>query len=149
MNELSRVSNFIIDRFKESPLVNTIAFAKTSDIDINKSNIYPLVNISIIESEIQDNVIIISYDISIVQQRNENAELNNDKLLEASNLIDNLNETHTIASAFINSIRFENNDEGIDIESVSTVTLKVFENTNVLDGVQFTVSLMIENESPC
>lgn len=149
MNELSRVSNFVIDTFQESPLVNTVIFGKTSDIDINKTNIYPLVNVSIVETQIEEQVIIISYEIVIAQQRDEDSELNNNKLLEASNLIDNLNETHTIASAFINSIRRNNNNDGIEIESLSTVRLKIFEETNILDGVEFTVALMIENDNPC
>ena len=54
--EISIVTKYVIDKFKENPLTNTIVIGKSSEIDTNKSNIYPLVNIDIIQAEILDNV---------------------------------------------------------------------------------------------
>lgn len=150
MNELSKVSRFMIDKFKESPLVNTVEFLyKNGDFDINKTNIYPLVSITLIESEVTENVILINYEISIVEQRDELSNINNDKLLDQDNLIDNLDETHTIATAFINGVKNNHNDYNIEIESVSTIRIKKFEDTQTLDGVEFSIVMLIENDSPC
>jgi hypothetical protein len=45
MNELSLIFKFIIEKFQENNLVNTITFVPTKLIDNNKENIYTLVNI--------------------------------------------------------------------------------------------------------
>lgn len=150
MNELSTVSRFIMDKFKESPLVNTVEFLyKEGDYDLSKTNIYPLVSVSIVETEILSSLILLNYNITIVEQRDELNVINNNKLLDQDNLIDNLDETHTIATVFINSIRNTYNDYGIEVEEVSNIRIKKFEETNTLDGVEFSITFSIENDSPC
>jgi hypothetical protein len=143
MNELSIVSDFTIDKFKSNPLVNTIAFEKTVEMDYNKENLYPLVNIDIINSVVTDQEIGVNYIITIVEARDIDNELNNDKIY-GTNMIDNLNECHTIAVKFINEIRKQNNDYSIEMTNLSSITfLKLYE--GVLDGVRFTMTLNIEN----
>ena len=143
MNELSIVSDFTIDKFKSNPLVNTIAFEKTVEMDYNKENLYPLVNIDMINSVVTDQEIGVNYIITIVEARDVDNELNNDKIY-GSNMIDNLNECHTIAVKFINEIRKQNNDYSIEMTNLSSITfLKLYE--GVLDGVRFTMTLNIEN----
>lgn len=143
MNELSIVSDFTIDKFKSNPLVNTIAFEKTVEMDYNKENLYPLVNIDMTNSVVTDQEIGVNYIITIVEARDVDNELNNDKIY-GSNMIDNLNECHTIAVKFINEIRKQNNDYSIEMTNLSSITfLKLYE--GVLDGVRFTMTLNIEN----
>lgn len=143
MNELSIVSDFTINKFKSNPLVNTIAFEKTVEMDYNKENLYPLVNIDMINSVVTDQEIGVNYIITIVEARDVDNELNNDKIY-GSNMIDNLNECHTIAVKFINEIRKQNNDYSIEMTNLSSITfLKLYE--GVLDGVRFTMTLNIEN----
>lgn len=143
MNELSIVSNFTVDKFKSNPLVNTLAFEKTAEMDYNKENIYPLVNIDIVNSTVTDHEISILYTITIVQDRDIEPVLNNDKLF-GSNLIDNLNECHTIAVKFINELKKQNNDFDIEMTQLSNLNfLKLYNGT--LDGVRFSMTLAIEN----
>ena len=143
MNELSIVSDFTIDKFKSNPLVNTIAFEKTVEMDYNKENLYPLVNIDMINSVVTDQEIGVNYIITIVEARDVDNELNNDKIY-GTNMIDNLNECHTIAVKFINEIRKQNNNYLIEMTNLSSITfLKLYE--GVLDGVRFTMTLNIEN----
>lgn len=143
MNELSIVSDFTIDKFKSNPLVNTIAFEKTVEMDYNKENLYPLVNIDMVNSAVTDQEIGVNYTITIVEARDIDNELNNDKIY-GTNMIDNLNECHTIAVKFINEIRKQNNDYSIEMTNLSSITfLKLYE--GVLDGVRFTMTLNIDN----
>ena len=143
MNELSIVSDFTIDKFKSNPLVNTIAFEKTVEMDYNKENLYPLVNIDMTNSVVTDQEIGVNYIITIVEARDVDNELNNDKIY-GTNMIDNLNECHTIAVKFINEIRKQNNDYSIEMTNLSSITfLKLYE--GVLDGVRFTMTLNIDN----
>ena len=143
MNELSIVSDFTINKFKSNPLVNTIAFEKTVEMDYNKENLYPLVNIDMVNSVVTDQEIGVNYIITIVEARDVDNELNNDKIY-GTNMIDNLNECHTIAVKFVNEIRKQNNDYSIEMTNLSSITfLKLYE--GVLDGVRFTMTLNIEN----
>lgn len=143
MNELSIVSDFTIAKFKENPLVNTITFEKTAEMDYNKENLYPLVNIDMVNSVVTDQEIAINYTITVVEDRDVDNELNNDKIY-GSNMIDNLNECHTIAVKFINEVRKQNNEYSIEMSNLTTLTfLKLYSGN--LDGVRFSMTLTIEN----
>ncbi len=48
--QLSTLLTFIEDTFKANPLVNTIVFKDDDTIDVEKENIYPLVNIILLPS---------------------------------------------------------------------------------------------------
>lgn len=147
--ELSITTKYVIDKFKENPLTNTIVIGKASEIDTNKSNIYPLVNIDILQSEILDNVHRINYNITILQQRDITNTLNLDNKLLNENMIDNLNETYSIATKFINNIRSYNNEFDIDVVSVTSVQMIKYARTNLLDGVSFNVVLDIPDNTGC
>ena len=149
MTELSTVSIFLIEKFKSQPLVNTITFEKTGEIDTNKNNIYPLVNIDIVDSDPIGNILTFNYNITILQQRDIDNEINNDKILDKDNMIDNLNECYAIATRCINNIDHNENDYDIEISRRSNISLLKDYATQKLDGVRFNISLSIKNNTPC
>ena len=149
MTELSTVSIFLIEKFKSQPLVNTITFEKTGEIDSNKNNIYPLVNIDIVDTDPIGDILTFNYVITILQQRDIDNELNNDKILNKDNMIDNLNECYAIATRCVNNIERTENDYDIEILRKSNITLLKDFNTQKLDGVRFNLSLSIQNNTPC
>lgn len=146
MNELSLLNDFVIERFDLNPLVNTITIVPTIDIDANKENIYPLVNIDMVNTDIQTDAILVNYTITIVQQRELKSQKIDSKLLNDSNYLDNMNECHTIASKFINYLTWKNNDLVIEIQSQSD--LKPLKNWGQagLDGFRFDIELSIHNK---
>ena len=146
MNETSKINKYIIDDFTSNDLVNTISIVETGLIDLNKENIHPLVNVDLIDAEVQDDAIIYEFIITAVQKRDINPQAIDSKLLNDSNYLDNINETLSIAQKFINRLRRFNNDENIEIVSISNLDfLKDFRGGG-LDGVQFTINLSIHNE---
>jgi hypothetical protein len=146
MNETSKINKYIIDDFSSNDLVNTISIVETGLIDLNKENIHPLVNVDLIDAEVQDDAIIYEFIITAVQKRDINPQAIDSKLLNDSNYLDNINETLSIAQKFINRLRRFNNDENIEIVSISNLDfLKDFRGGG-LDGVQFTINLSIHNE---
>ena len=149
MTELSTVSIFLVDKFKSQPLVNTISFEKTGEIDANKNNIYPLVNIDIVDTDPIGDILTFNYVITILQQRDIDNELNNDKILNKDNMIDNLNECYVIATRCVNNIERNENEYDIEILRKSNITLLKDFNTQKLDGVRFNLSLSIQNNTPC
>ncbi|MEG7744729.1 hypothetical protein U2242_15275, partial [Listeria monocytogenes] len=77
-------------------LVNTITMVQTKHIDNNKENIYQLVNIEYLQSEVLEDAIIARYLITAVQQRDIKPKKLDSKLRLDINLIDNWNETHSV-----------------------------------------------------
>lgn len=145
MNELTLLNNFVIDRFDLNPLVNTITEVKTPDIDMNKENIYPLVNLDLIDEDPLSDALVFNYKITILQQRDIKPIKTNSKLLTNSNLLDNLNETNSIALDFINYLRWKNNDLVVEIQNLSRIDFLENYKGNGLDGVQFDIDLSIYN----
>jgi hypothetical protein len=146
MNEVSKIYDFLIGLFQSNDLVNTISMVNTMDIDSNKENIYPLVNLDLRETETQDQAIVFSFRITILQQRDIKPIKIDSKLLSNTNYIDNLNETHSILNKFINYLVRQNNDYDIEIVQQGTnKILKEFGLSN-LDGVQLDIDLAIPNE---
>lgn len=138
------MNDFVIAEFNSNNLVNTITLIDTDDIDLNKENIYALVNLDLLNSEILDDAIVVSYKITIVQARDLVPREQDSKLQEDSNYLHNLNETHSIAQRFINVLTRQNNDANVEIDTLSEVT--ILKNwRNGLDGVQFDIDLTIPN----
>lgn len=145
MNELSKVRNHIISKFDSDALVNTITTVSDELIDTNKETIYPVVNVDYIDSDIQEDVILFSYHITILDQNDVYTHSIDSKLQQDTNQSDILNETFNIAQSFINSFRQYNNDD-IEIFRKTNVVSIMNERLNGLSGHEFDVVLSIPNE---
>lgn len=138
------INEFVVAEFRSNNLVNTISLVETDAIDMNKENIYPLVNIDLRDTDILNDVIIVSFRITIVQARDIYPRKTDSKMLTDTNYIDNINETHSIAQRFVNYLTRQNNDENVEIDELSTVTI-LKDWKSGLDGVQFDIDLSIPN----
>jgi hypothetical protein len=146
MNEISTILNFIIDLFQQDNLVNTISMVPEIEVDANKENIYPLVNIDIQDSDPSD-AVSVNFKIMIVQQRDTIPRKTDSKLLLDTNFIDNINETHAIANRFISVIENQNNTNNIEVDSRTRLTFIKNYGQQCLDGVKFTIALSIPNRA--
>lgn len=145
-NPVYNISNHLIEVLKSGPsLVNTITFEVRDRIDVNKQNIYPLVNIDMLDSTITESLTSISYLITIVEQRELGNKLMNDKIF-GTNYIDNASECHLIGSRLIKSF-ITNRDIFLDNEPVLSFLPNTFDNG--LDGVEFNLILSVTNEEDC
>jgi hypothetical protein len=149
MNEIFTVTKWLQQKFQDNPIVNTVTFDKTTEMDMEKTQIYPIVNIDIIDTDPIDEIITINYIITVLQERDIDDEMNNDKQLWEDNVIDNLSECHKIISGAINNLKYQENDLGINIERQSNIEFLRKEVRNTLDGVRLSLSLSIENSSSC
>ena len=107
--EMYILIDFLVNKFKEHPLTNTVVFGLSQLGDVNKTNIYPLVHI--IPSNITpgNNFFVCSFEIAVLNRRDSNQKLNVDKIF-SDNLIDNLSETAKIFGFLVfedNESRFE------------------------------------------
>ena len=145
MNETSLMYNWVIDQFQDNELVNTISIVQTSEMDINKENIYPLVNVDLIDVETQPDALIYNFIITVIQQRDIKLIKIDSKLLTNTNYIDNINETVSISNRFTNVVEKQNNDSNIELVSVSTQRVLKEWGKGICDGVRFNISLSIPN----
>jgi len=144
-NELQKVRNYIIGKFQSDNLVNTITTLSDDLVDTNKETIYPIVNADYVSSTIQDDLLLFSYHIKVLDQNDIYVKSTDSKLQEDTNQSDIWNETFNIAQSFINSFR-QYNDYDIEILSVTDVTPIKNENLNRLSGHEFDIVLSIANE---
>jgi len=145
MNELSLLTEFLVNQFEADDLVNTISMVETKFMDNNKENIYQLVNIDYIQSEVLEDAIIARYLITAVQQRDIKPIKLDSKLRLDINLIDNWNETLSVITRFLNQFKANNFPNNIDLYSQTTTTVLQDFNKNGLDGHQITIELSIPN----
>lgn len=145
MNESSLIYDFIIGQFQDNDLVNTISIVPFAEIDTNKENIYPLVNIDLIDIETESDYLTYNFNITVIQQRDIKPVKIDSKLLENINYIDNLNETVSISNRFINVIEKQNNDSSIELQSLSRLRVLKEWGRGICDGVRFDISLSIPN----
>ena len=106
-------------------------------------------DIDLNQSEVLETVHRFYYIIHIYQQRDIEPKVNLDNKLLNTNMIDNLNETYSIATKLINNVRSYNNDLDIDVVQVTPVEMLKNVSTNLLDGVTFTIVLEIPNTTGC
>ena len=145
MNESSLIYNWLIEQFQSNELVNTISIVPTAVIDTNKENIYPLVNIDLIDIETESDYLTYNFNITVIQQRDIKPIKIDSKLMTNTNYIDNINETVSIANRFINVVEKQNNSSNIELQSLSRLKVLKEWGTGVCDGVRFDISLSIPN----
>jgi hypothetical protein len=142
MNELYLLTDFLINKFSENDLVNTVTLVETNHIDNNKENIYCLVNIDYLNSETLPDAVISTFLITVVQQRDIRPQKTDSKLQLDTNLIDNRGETLAIITRFLNQMRSNNFANNIELRS-NTDSPKYHKNS--LDGHQITIELSMAN----
>ena len=145
MNESSLIYDFIIAEFQDNNLVNTISIVPFAEIDINKENIYPLVNIDLIDIETETDYLTYNFNITVIQQRDIKPVKIDSKLLNNTNYIDNINETVSISNRLINVIEKQNNDSSIELQNLSRLRVLKEWGRGICDGVRFDISLSIPN----
>jgi hypothetical protein len=145
MNEISLIYKFLIEHFKNDLLVNTITILPTLEMDLNKENVYPLVNLDLKETSPAYDNIEAQFTITILQQRDVNAKKIDNKLLTNTNYVDNLNETHSIGMKLINRLEKQNNEENVEVSTYTNFRILKDYGMSGLDGVQFDIDLVVEN----
>jgi hypothetical protein len=145
MNESSLIYDFIIAEFQDNDLVNTISIVPFAEIDINKENIYPLVNIDLIDIETETDYLTYNFNITVIQQRDLKPLKIDSKLLNNTNYIDNINETVSISNRMINVIEKQNNNSSIELQNLSRLRVLKEWGRGICDGVRFDISLSIPN----
>lgn len=146
---LNKVYNYIIERFQTDEMVNTITFNDTFVVDTQKENIYPLVAINLVSISGVDDLNLYNFRIICLQKRDVQRVMTPSKLMEDTNLIDNLSETENILQNFTNYITRLEINENINIQEKSNLTpLYNYAGAGV-DGFQINITISYPNNGYC
>jgi len=145
MNTYYGLIETIKETFELDSRVSTIVTGDSSDLDTYKKNIYPLVHVNVTDSPFigLETTAVTRYtvEITVVDIRDVNKEIVNDKFWLNDNRHDNWNETGSILKTATNILVKDVNQTGINISESGAAQILSFHKENTLDGWQQTWTL--------
>ena len=142
MNTYYKLITTIKDTFEDDSRVSTVTTSGDDDIDINKKNLYPLVHVNVLDSPFitLDTTAVVRYsvEVTVVDIRDINKEIINDKFWLNDNRHDNWNETRSILKEAQNKLVKNINGSDVTITSATAANILSFAKENTLDGWQET-----------
>ena len=146
MNQFYLVVDLIKERLINNVNCNTVVFGATDDKDLYKKSIYPLAHINPTSAPMNSSqVSYFTFEIACLDQRDISKAPVTDKFDGNDNIQDNLNITYTILNDLVTWLRLQNNDYGVELDSVGDASPIIFKDHNTLDGWFVTLTLKIKN----
>lgn len=146
-NQVSILLNHIVSVFEANPLVNTVCFRDDNVLDVEKENIYPLVNITLTSSQKLENSQKVVLDFGIYNQRDFIPKSQPSKLMLDTNYIDNIGIVDSIGNDFIMEYLKSHNDFNIFILEYTDFEYLAKDERSSLDGVTFQVTFELPQNS--
>jgi thymidylate kinase len=150
MNQYTEVLIYIKTLAEQDNFIHTVTQGDTSDYDLDKGNIFPLLNIDINNAGFTNgNTITFDIEIGCCDLREKNNETRTDKFWLQDNKVDNQNTM----LASLNRIwfkllqDFENNNIRVD-ETASLEQVNEW-NKNLVDGWLMTFTIEVPNTTIC
>jgi hypothetical protein len=146
MNAYTELLRYIKQLGERDVFVKTITRGDTTEVDINKTDIFPLLHVDIVSSSFpSDGVIRFNVDVSCLNIRMLNKEINTDKFHDNDNEDDNFNETLAVLNRIwlLMLKDFEEND----ITAELTADLEKIKESeqNLLDGWRMNFDVDVPN----
>lgn len=142
-NQLSNLLNEVVSVLDAMPLVNTIVLKDDNVVDVEKENVYPLVNVRLVSSTAPE-VDIRNFTLAfeVYNQRDDRKIATPSKLMTDTNYIDNIGIVDSIANNFVLTFLKTHNDYDIGIvdDGVSEFEPTAKDERNCLDGIKFEVT---------
>jgi hypothetical protein len=133
----SKIINYLVQVLEANPLVNTISLRDDDVIDVEKSNVYPLVAMRLLTSTKEENRVLTKIGFQIKMLRDFIPKSQPSKLMTDTNYIDNIAICDSIGNDLILELLKVDNDLNIFIETYTD-----FEYTTNLDGVVFSIDFV-------
>ena len=144
MNQYTELLRYIKLLGERDPYINTIL--KGTAIDLNKIDIYPLLNIVIDSGSFpSEGTILFSVVLECVSIRDINKEVVTDKFWEQDNEVDNHNETLATLNRIWRTMNRDFNDNNITASSNPSIEKITGEKTNYVDGWSMSFDVEMPN----
>lgn len=146
MNQYTQVL-YYLKQLAESCGAKTVTKDAPTDLDLQKQNIYPLVNISLAETGEFTNGQTIAFNVLIeaISIRDINKDVVVDKFWSNDNEVDNHNETLSILNRMWTSLYRDFEDNNITASERAPFDKITLEGKNLLDGFSITFQIEVPN----
>ncbi len=147
MREFYTAVDAVKDALRANNSINTVTFGDLSDIDLDKTTIFPLSHIFVERVRNEDNMLIFDFSVlvaDIVDFSNEETEF--DDFFGNDNLHDVLNTQLTVINGLITSLRrgdLYRTQYQLDNEPIAEPFKERFK--NLLAGWEATISIRVKN----
>ena len=144
LNQYSELLNYIKELGDGDAYINTIT--KGDNIDINKMDVYPMLNVNINTATFpSEGTISFSVELACLAIRDINKEVVTDKFWQQDNEVDNLNETLASLNRIWRIMDRDFLERNITIEGAPSLEAIIFDNKNLLDGWSMTFDVELPN----
>ena len=144
LNQYSELLNYIKELGEGDAYINTIT--KGDNVDINKMDVYPMLNININTATFpSEGTILFSVELACLAIRDINKEVVTDKFWQQDNEVDNLNETLASLNRIWRIMDRDFLERNITIEGAPSLEAIIFDNKNLLDGWSMTFDVELPN----
>ena len=146
MNQYSNLLYYIKSLADADEYINTVTKDADDSIDLDKGNIFPLLNIDIISGSFTNGQTVkFSVTLACLDIRDVNKEISTDKYWKQDNEVDNHNETLAALNRIWTSMYrdFENND--ITASENPPLNKITYSNVNLLDGWELSFDVEMPN----
>lgn len=148
MNQYTELLMYMKQLAEQDSFVNTVKQGEISELDIDKQNIYPLVNIAIVGGGFTNGqTITFNIDLRCLAQRDINKEVVNDKFWKNDNEVDNLNETLAVLNRMWTSMYRDFESNNITASESPSLEPLIYDEKNILDGWAMTFTVELPNET--
>ena len=146
MNHYSQLLYYLKNLGEADPFVNTITQGDFDKLDLNKSNIFPLLHINITGAGFTNgSTVTFSIQIGCFDIRDINKEIVTDKFWLQDNEVDNLNETLAVLNRLWGKMYKDFEDNNITANENPSLEPVTEAYTNLLDGWIMTFDVEMPN----
>ena len=142
-NAITAGLNLIVGHLNDDTRIKTIFSANEDELDFNKKDMYPMANVRINSNDFNTNDI--TFEITVVDQRDVNKRQITNKLNGNDNRWDNWSLAYDVLRSVINKTEKLQNDENISFVTSSSPLLIDNAFANGLDGYSVLITLNFPN----
>jgi hypothetical protein len=148
MNQYSELLNYLKGLAEADDFINTVTQGDTSDYDLDKGNIFPLLNIDIQTAGFTNgNTITFDVEIGCCDIRDNNKETRTDKFWLQDNEVDNLNEMLSSLNRIWFKMLQDINEQNIRVDETAALDRVTEWNKNLVDGWLMTFTIELPNDT--
>ena len=142
-NAITAGLNLIVGHLNDDTRIKTIFSANEDELDFNKKDMYPMANVRINSNDFNTNDI--TFEITVVDQRDVNKRQITNKLNGNDNRWDNWSLAYDVLRSVINKTEKLQNDDNISFVTSSSPLLIDNAFANGLDGYSVLITLNFPN----
>lgn len=142
-NAITAGLNLIVGHLNDDTRIKTIFSANEDELDFNKKDMYPMANVRINSNDFNTNDI--TFEVTVVDQRDVNKRQITNKLNGNDNRWDNWSLAYDVLRSVINKTEKLQNDDNISFVTSSSPLLIDNAFANGLDGYSVLITLNFPN----